>query len=303
MCDTFNCGFSRVAAKLSCLHADGRIDKDIKSRWERYNEFFGDNNAQHEVPLKTFRKRIKPILGYFRSWQASDADMKEKYMRYFSSAKWKSLPKIQKLQHSGRDCRACMVHHQVMYSTFPLPQMRLGSGADSGPVKVSQSLGSRLSTLPKAVKPSKKALVEATKEIYNNINKPFQETFGVNFSQAQTNVTELKLQVKKSKSQKKKERRDIRREDKLKVGKMMADTEAEAVLSTRQSLSQRNKKRKLQFFESKDEAEQRTKLRKELEESGERIRKKLSPDPESLLFDRQGVLKEVTEMAEGDTVS
>ena len=98
-------------------------------------------------------------------------------------------------------------------------------------------------------------------------------------------------------------RRRIRREDKKLMTKMLVDTEAEAVLSTRQSLNQRNKRRKLQFFEDKDEAEKRSKLREELEKSGLRVPKKHSPDPNPMEFDKEGLAAEVTAMSDGDTVS
>lgn len=301
MCETFSCGFSRVAAKLSVLK-DGKIVFDMKSRWERYHSFFGGHQEQHELSLKCFRKRLKSLLDIFDAWRKTSLVEKDNYLQHFSSDKWQSLSTLQKQYHSVRDCRACMVNHQVIQSTFPLHKMLLSSGKN-GPVAVSKKVASSLARMPKPVRSTKKAMAETTNTAYDNVNKSFQELYGIEYSEAQTKIPRLCLQKKTSRSQNKKNTRDIRRADKKLIEKMLADTEAESVLATRQSLSQRNKKRKMQFFESRDEAELRAKKRKELEESGQRVPKRHSPDPESVDFNRDGLLEEVRQMKDGDPVS
>ena len=92
----------------------------------------------------------------------------------------------------------------------------------------------------------------------------------MDFGQAETKLPELQLQRKQSENQRKEQKRSLQRSDKNSMEQMLANTEADAVLSTRESLSQRGKKRKIQYFEDREEAQQRAKKRKEMEESGER---------------------------------
>ena len=58
------------------------------------------------------------------------------------------------------------------------------------------------------MKVTKKALKSATKEVYDKINITFEKTFGVSFAMAQTSVPELNVQVKKSRVELKKEKRN-----------------------------------------------------------------------------------------------
>ena len=174
------------------------------------------------------------------------------------------------------------------------------SGKANSPITTSKKVSSSLPKPPG--KPTKRALVDATAAVYNTINKPFKELYGVDFSEAQTQVPGLNLQRKLSKQDKRKAVYNIRRQDRDRVAKLLADTEADGVLSTRQSLSQRNKKRKIQYFESRDDAEDRAAKRRQMENSGEREKKRHSPQPATINFDKEGLLAEVNKMHDGDQV-
>ena len=66
------------------------------------------------------------------------------------------------------------------------------------------------------MKPTLKAITKAAHKIYNEINQPFKELFGMSFAKAQTKTPELGLQEKKSTAQLKKERQEkLRQEKKL----------------------------------------------------------------------------------------
>ena len=75
------------------------------------------------------------------------------------------------------------------------------------------------------------------------------------------------------------------------------------MLATRQTYKQRQEQRLALFFETPDEAENRSAKRKNLEEQGARKRKGHSANPDDLEFDKDGLLKEVKEMKDGDKVS
>lgn len=98
-----------------------------------------------------------------------------------------------------------------------------------------------------------------------NINGHFQKTFNVSFAEAQTKVSELELQQKKSKIQKKRERRQRARQEKHKVQEEWSKRDADTMLSTRQSYSQRAQQRTTLYFETMEEAAGRVGKRKRQE--------------------------------------
>ena len=74
------------------------------------------------------------------------------------------------------------------------------------------------------------------------------------------------------------------------------------ILASRQSFNQRDFQRKATYFESVESAQARTRKRKAREAAGAIKKKRHSPDPATVDFDRDGLLWEVNEMAEGDMV-
>ena len=146
------------------------------------------------------------------------------------------------------------------------------------------------------------SIKSATKRVYDQIDTPFKELFGLNFCEAETKLTKLQLEAKKSTTDRKRSRREMTRANKQELQKIFVETEADAVLSVRQSLSQRGKKRKIQYFEDKEEAEVRAKKRKEMEHEGLLKKKRHSPETRKVDFDRDGLLQEVLDMADGEEV-
>lgn len=112
------------------------------------------------------------------------------------------------------------------------------------------------------VKPTQKAIKTAAKHIYSKLNGHFQKIFDISFAEAQTKVSELELQQKKSKIQKKRERRQRARQEKHKVQQEWSKRDADTMLGTRQSYSQREKQRSTLYFETADEAAIRIAKRK-----------------------------------------
>ena len=149
------------------------------------------------------------------------------------------------------------------------------------------------------VKVTKKALKAATKEVYEKINAPFEKTFGVTFVVAQTSVPELNVQVKKSRVELKWEMRNKSRAEK----DQWAQKECDTMLGTRQTYSQHQEQRLSLYFESKEDAENRSNKRSLAEEQGQRKKKRHSPKPDDLDFDKDGLLEEVNAMKDGERVS
>ena len=95
--------------------------------------------------------------------------------------------------------------------------------------------------------------------------------------------------------QKQKEKRESARQFKKSTEEQWAKVDCDTMLGTRQS-------RKSLYFESQEEAKIRTNKRKALEEAGLRRKKRHSPDPSSLDFDKDGLLQEVNSMKQGEKV-
>ncbi|KAL9977594.1 hypothetical protein ACROYT_G015015 [Oculina patagonica] len=104
---------------------------------------------------------------------------------------------------------------------------------------VQDALAQNENKLNSKVKPTQKAIKSAVKHIYSKIDAPFQRVFKVSFAEAQTKVSELDLQAKKNKIQKKHERRQRARQKKQKVEKEWSKRDTDTMLATRQSYSQR----------------------------------------------------------------
>lgn len=192
----FGCGFARVAVKES-FHKPGttKNEADPVQRWKNYLEMLdGAARSTFAIDKTTFLKRARVIYELFRKMNSK---RRNEYLKCFSTEEWTSLPQSQKSQHTLSNCRGCEVHHFAVQSLFP-------STGKLKPQKVIQeALAASGNTVNSKTKPTQKAIKTAVKHIYSKINGPFENVFNISFAEAQTKVSELELQRKKSKIQKK----------------------------------------------------------------------------------------------------
>lgn len=295
----FGCGFARVAAKSSYLNANGKVEYDQEKRWKRYSEIFqGENKNHFEADKYSFNKRSKSLVLHFKKWKTVE---RGKYTEHFSTNNWQKLTEHEKRQHCRSQCKACDVHHFSFQSLFPLWGNKSSSVTNQD---IYKKVNSRVLKESSAgnVKVTKKALKAATKEVYEKINTSFEKTFGVTFAVAQTSVPELNVQVKKSRAELKREKRNKSRVDKKHIQEQWATMDCDTMLATRQTYSQRQQQRLLLSFETREDAENRANKRALLEEQGQRKKKRHSPKPDSLDFDKDGLLEEVNAMKDGERV-
>ena len=297
---TFGCGFARVAVKSSYLKPNGKVEYDQEQRWKRYSDIFqGEHKKRFEVDQYSFNKRSKSIVLHFKRWKTSE---REKYIEHFSPKNWEKLTEHEKRQHCRSQCKACDVHHFSFQSLFPMWGCKTNSLTSDD---IYKKINSRVLKASSAgnVKVTKKALKAATKEVYEKINAPFEKTFGVTFVVAQTSLPELNVQVKKSRVELKREMRNKSRAEKKNIQDQWAQKECDTMLGTRQTYSQRQEQRLSLYFESKEDAENRSNKRSLAEEQGQRKKKRHSPKPDDLEFDKDGLLEEVNAMKDGERVS
>ena len=113
----------------------------------------------------------------------------------------------------------------------------------------------------------------------------------------------LNFRKRKTRLKKKRERRQRARQEKQKLEKEWSERDTETMLVTRQSYSQRARQRKSLYFETMEEAATRVGKRKRLEDLGERKKKRRSPPPNQVNFDKENLLQEVKNMKDDEKVS
>ena len=202
MNDFFGCGFARVAVKLSMLKSDGKVEHNNEARWKRYVcHFESPHNERFAVEnRKFFHKRAKILSLNFKRWKTKD---KSQYIDHFSHENWKNLAELEKKQHRRVDCQACAVHHYKFQTLFPSWGRKGSTGLQAVVNRTKEHVLKPSNS--ENVKPTLKAITKAAHKIYNEINRPFKERFGMSFAKAQTKTPELGLQEKKSTAQLKKE--------------------------------------------------------------------------------------------------
>lgn len=300
MGEYFGCGFARVAVKQSFFKPNGKIEYDQEQRWKRYlSPFEGPHFDRFAVAeRKYFQKRSKVLSLQFKKWKTKD---KCQYIEHFSQQNWISLPELEKKQHERLNCQGCAVHHYSFQSLFPSWGKNNSLGLQDAVKKTQDRVLKPSSALN--VKPTLKAIKQAVHKIHEEINGRFEELFGMSFAKAQTKTPELCLQEKKSQAELKKERREKLRTEKKKMEEQWSKRDCDTMLATRQTYKQRQEQRLALFFETQEDAENRAAKRKSSEDHGLCKRRRHSPSPEDLQFDKDGLLQEVNAMNDGDRVS
>ena len=296
MAGFFNCSFARVAARNSVYDENGKFQREKSTRLQKFLSTFASNREAFAVTQNAFDKRLPALLQNFHKWRGED---KTKYLEHFSSTAWSSLSAAKKGLHTISSCKACQTNHLLFHSLFPLRSNRL-KGSD--PLSTCMREATCLRKAVKAVKPSKATIQDTAKNIYFKINEPFKNLYNVDLAEALTKVPDVGIAKSKTKAQKSKERRENARRFKQITEEQWSKVDCDTMLGTRQSFKQHDQQRKALYFESIEEAKIRTTKRKTLEEAGLRKKKRHSPDPNEVDFDKEGLLQEVNSMKEGEKV-
>lgn len=292
MAGYFQCGFARVAVKLS-YGDNGKPVMNKQTRYENYIAHFGGTcDESFKIGNNSFNARSPNLLKAIKNWKAVE---KEKYMKHFSSAAWSKLSASQRPFHTIKNCKACQVYHQSFQSLFPIRCNRFKN-------KTIEDIVTRNIQKEKVLKPTQASINERATNLCGQINEEWKKLYNINFEESLAKAPKINLEMKKSKQEKKKESRHRSMENKRVIQEHWAEMDVTTFLGTRQSFSQRDLQRQALFFESRGDAVNRTNKRKALEEAGQRAQKRHSPDPEAVQFDKAGLLEEVNKMKDGDKV-
>lgn len=305
------CGFVKVAAYNAYLSVkdlrkrenEGSLKynaRKLQLRYDNYNEFFGqDRKESFEYPFQSFNKKLPEFIEVLKKWKGRKKKEKETFLKCFSSENWKKLSIAKKREHQLKSCKGCHQEYSETQALFPIRSPRLKTFAQQNPFYMADDVAKKIKPA-QGIKPRK--LQEATLKVYNAINNSFEKAFGTDFAQAQTKVNAIGVQKCLSKQEKKKELRNIYRTSKSTIENQWEKTDVDCLLQTRNSYARRQKERLLSSFESKEEATKRTTKRKTNEKAGARKKKRHSPDPNKIPFDKETLLMEVNNMKDGEQV-
>ncbi|KAI8481571.1 hypothetical protein Bbelb_406710 [Branchiostoma belcheri] len=153
-----------------------------------------------------------------------------------------------------------------------------------------------------AIDQSGLSATDSAGQLYRSINDKFEATHNISFGKALTKVPEANVQVKKTRAQKQKEKRDTLRRCVRSTEEKWAKTDVANFLSTRENFCKRQQRRMAQYYETREEAQTRAKARKAKEKAGLKKPKRHSPNWRNLEFDREGLLTHVKSLASGSKI-
>ena len=298
MAGVFGWGYARVAVKASFCKANGNQEKDTDKRFAKYNGVFaGKFQSNFEIQKSQFIRKSKDLVNIFNKWKTKD---KHEYSSHFSPEKWKSLPQIQKQQHTRESCGACTVHHFLFQSKFPVKSnFLLAKGEARGLTDITNKPKFEKQ---KPVKPTQTAIIQAAETCLEALEPKFQKIFQMKFVEALSKSKKTGLQKKFSKSECKSINRKQKRQEKQHMSSLLKENEALTFLANRKSFKQYDSERKTLFFEPKEVAQKRVEKRHMQEDLGIVKKKRHSPDHNSLEFDKAGMINEINNKKEGEEV-
>ena len=189
----------------------------LQGQYQEFKDLFADRGQEFTLDQLEFNKRTPKLKETMKTWSKNKPKEKQLYLETFSSEKWKKLSNAKKQQHTLSKCKGCHHHYLKLQSSFPVKSAIMKGFAKENPFYQARQLPAR----------SKTILNDCTREIYNSFNVPFQKTFGISFEEPQTNLAELKLQKKRTKSERKAELRQTYAKVKDNIEQQMAKTSVE----------------------------------------------------------------------------
>ena len=251
-------------------------------------------------------------------WNFRRLDEKKLFLDTFSIENWRELTLDKKRKHTFTSCKGCYKEYSSILSFFPVKSNYLKNRLPPTPLVVAQkSLGSNIEAAKfvnhfsselghtsnsATAKQSVRKAVSDAKILFDKTNDLFQKIHTISLSTALSKASGIDLQKSVPTTIKQKQRRQNFRENKAKLQKRWKENDADSFLHSRISYSKRQTQRMTQFFETKGEALDRSKKRKNQERLGILKKKRHSPKPEDIEFDSDQLLSEVTDLQEGDKV-
>lgn len=259
MANVFQCWYMKSAIYRinSTLHST-----ELSLKYDMFNEQF-PHTALDKSMFLTYMKRFND---HNRKKKISQAE-RSLASNTFSLEKWNKLDSETKILHTLKICQPCKHLSLSIPSNSPQPQI-------STPTQQTPSLSvpevrtpttplSSLSiNIPIPEKPLNGADAVAAKELLSRANESFNSVFGKSFTEVICKVPESKLQLRPTDTERKQKIRKMQRNIKKSLENKIHSHDADVHYGTRQTKSQYCRQRLATFFETKEDATERTKKRK-----------------------------------------
>ena len=172
-----------------------------------------------------FQGKLLDLQNKFSRWNSRKIDERAKYLDAFSSTSWTNLPLSMKAEHALTNCKGCAKRYSFEQSLFPVKSKQFSTTTSTQSAMLLDARNTASTIISRQSTSGKQDAVLTARSLYNDINPKFQSTYNVSLSTALTKVQELKLEHRKSKTEKKKERRNCYRMAKLNVEAQWKKTE------------------------------------------------------------------------------
>ena len=211
------CGFAKVAiwritrdatVKIKRLENETPYQHRLRTFQvihERFSQSFP--GKKFEVDFKTFMRKLSDLRKKISNCNPQKKTEREQYFDAFSVDNWKALSDQHKAEHSLTDCRACFQKHSIHQAFFPVQSKQFQGCLKQNPVVVTKNIAANISQQPGKVKCTRREYQVSVQKIYDEINPVFERVLNVPFEKALTTLPTLKIQAKKSATERKKERR------------------------------------------------------------------------------------------------
>ena len=216
------CGFAKVAALTAAKkartflkenrdHAKSSKSQEVEARYRFFNEVFEDCNPEaFTIDFKTFCTRFLSLEAAVTKWNPRKKADKEKYLHQFSCEQWATLSQVRKKEHSFSNCKACYHSYADIQALFPVRSPLLKNKGKENPFRAAAEINSNMNK-GACKRPSKSTVTSAAREVFQKLNPTFEKWSGITMGEALSKVPEANLEVKKSKTEKKKIRRKLLR--------------------------------------------------------------------------------------------
>ena len=233
----FNCGFARIAAyeiakkrstKLGCIQMR-QCDQDelvlhFHKRFQQRKEFAITN-------ANNFIRNLRILIPmFYRRWNRLSA--REEYHTHFSEESWKKLTPAAKYTHSLVEFQWCLHSSPLVQCSFPGTLKH----DKENYITASKQLKRLKNNTPTLLREAKKTALN----VLENISEAFEESTGQSFTECLTQNPNTKFQIRPTKQEQKKKRRELR-SYKSSIEEQYKESAVSAVLGTRTSKSQFNR--------------------------------------------------------------
>ena len=243
-----NCGFARTTIhQNSTSFQDGRYIKTIDKNKRALNfrsqfnmctnygipERYFDDKFKDKTSL--FERDCEKITKAFQSkWPHGSCIDRKRYLEKFSAANWSGLPTEEKLMHTMSRCAKCFECCSDFQRSFPLKPFYEHKVLVQVDTQAIHRQGVR----------------KFTSKVLAEINNIYEHEVGTTFENALAEDASIGLESKKTRYEKKKEKRETARQYTKKVNQIFAQNAAINHLAEGESRAKYHRKRLQQSFET-----------------------------------------------------